>query len=245
MEMIANRFKAALKAGERQIGLWCTIPDNGVVEMLAACGYDWLLIDTEHSAMGAVETMPLMQAAAPYPVSAVVRPGWNDPVEIKKLMDCGAQSLLIPYVAATRYPPEGIRGVAGTTRASRFGLIPDYVRRAAEETCVLVQAETAEALEELDAIAAVEGVDGVFIGPADLAASMGHPGNPGHPDVTAAILDAIRRLSAAGMPAGILSLDQGLLRRAEEAGAQFIAVGLDLALLRDQARARRAEWAGG
>ena len=252
MELIENCFKAALKAGQRQIGLWCTIPDTGAVEMLAACGYDWLLIDTEHSPMSAVDTTPLMQAAAAYPVSTIVRPGWNDPVEIKKLLDCGAQSLLIPYVqnaeeaaaavAATRYPPEGIRGVAGTTRASRYGLIKGYTQTAAREICVLVQAETAEALGNLETIAAVDGVDGVFIGPADLAASMGYPGNPGHPDVTAAILDAMARLKAVGMPGGILSLDQNLLHKAEAAGAQFIAAWLDMAMLRDGALARRAEW---
>ncbi|MEX0340276.1 MAG: HpcH/HpaI aldolase/citrate lyase family protein [Arenibacterium sp.] len=252
MKLIANRLKAGLKAGQRQIGLWCTIPDTGVVEMLAACSYDWLLIDTEHAAMSAVDTTPLMQAAAAYPVSTVVRPGWNDPVEIKKILDCGAQSLLIPYVqnaeeaaaavAATRYPPEGIRGVAGTTRASRYGLIKGYTQTASQEICVLVQAETAEALGNLEAIAAVDGVDGVFIGPADLAASMGHTGNPGHPDVTAAILDAMARLKAMGVPGGILSLEPTLLRQAEAAGAQFIAVGLDMALLRDQALARRSDW---
>lgn len=252
MDLVPNRFKAALKAGQRQIGLWCTVPDSGVVEMLAACGYDWLLIDTEHSAMGAVDTLPLMQAAAAYPVSTILRPGWNDPVEIKKLLDCGAQTLLVPFVqnaeeaaaavAATRYPPAGIRGVAGTTRASRYGLIKGYSQNASQEICVLVQAETAEALANIDDIAAVDGVDGVFIGPSDLAASMGHPGNPGHPDVTAAILEAMARLKTLGMPGGILSLDQTLLRQAETAGAQFIAVGLDAALLRDQALARRAEW---
>lgn len=252
MDLIKNRFKAALKAGQRQIGLWCTIPDTNVVEMLAACGYDWLLIDTEHAAMSAVDTMPLMQTAAAYPVSTIVRPGWNDPVEIKKLLDCGAQSLLIPFVqnaeeaaaavAATRYPPQGIRGVAGTTRASRFGMIKGYAQNASQEICVLVQAETAQAVASIEEIAAVEGVDGVFIGPADLAASMGHTGNPGHPEVRALILDAIKRLSAKSCPVGILSLDKTLLQDAADAGAQFIAIGLDLALLRDQALAQRNDW---
>ena len=143
MDLPKNAFKAALKAGRKQIGMWVSIPDSGVVELLASCGYDWLLIDTEHSAMGAVDTLPLMQAAAPYPVSVVVRPGWNDAVEIKRLLDCGAQSLLIPYVqnageaaaavAATRYPPHGIRGMAGTTRATRYGAVKDYATRAYEE----------------------------------------------------------------------------------------------------------------
>jgi 4-hydroxy-2-oxoheptanedioate aldolase len=255
MDLPRNAFKAALKEGRRQIGLWVTIPDGGTVELLAGCGYDWLLIDTEHSPLDAVGVMPLLQAAAPYPVSAIVRPGWNDPVEIKKLLDIGAQSLLIPYVqtaeeaaaavAAVRYPPRGIRGVAGTTRATRYGAVKDYAARAHEETCLLVQVETAEALARIEEIAAVEGVDGIFIGPADLAASMGHAGNPGHPEVRAAVLDAVARIGAAGLPAGILSLDAGLLQAAAEAGAHFIAVDVDMALLRRGAMARAAEWGVG
>ncbi len=252
MDMPRNAFKAALKEGRTQIGMWVTIPDPGVVELLAGCGYDWLLLDTEHSAMDAVDTMRLMQAAAPYPVSTIVRPGWNNPVEIKKLLDCGAQTLLIPYVqnadeataavAAVRYPPKGIRGVAGTTRASRYGAIKDYATRADAEICLLVQVETSAALAEIEAIAAVDGVDGIFIGPADLAASMGHPGNPAHPEVRAAVLDAVRRIAAAGVPPGILSLDQGLLDDVAEAGGQFIAIDVDMALLRREAVKTRARW---
>ncbi len=252
MDMPRNAFKAALKEGRTQIGMWVTIPDPGVVELLAGCGYDWLLLDTEHSAMDAVDTMRLMQAAAPYPVSTIVRPGWNNPIEIKKLLDCGAQTLLIPYVqnadeataavAAVRYPPKGIRGVAGTTRASRYGAIKDYATRADAEICLLVQVETSAALAEIEAIAAVDGVDGIFIGPADLAASMGHPGNPAHPEVRAAVLDAVRRIAAAGVPPGILSLDQGLLDDVAEAGGQFIAIDVDMALLRREAVKARARW---
>ena len=190
MDLPKNAFKAALKAGQRQIGLWVTIPDSGLVEMLAGCGYDWLLLDNEHSAMSAVETLPLLQAAA-YRVTTVVRPGWNDAVEIKKLLDLGAQTLLVPYVqnaeearaavAAVRYPPAGMRGVAGLTRASRYGAVADYHRRTQDEICLLVQVETAEALRHIEDIAAVEGVDGIFIGPSDLAASMGYPGQSSHP----------------------------------------------------------------
>jgi 4-hydroxy-2-oxoheptanedioate aldolase len=252
MDLPKNAFKAAISAGRRQIGIWCTLPDANTAELLAGCGYDWMLFDTEHSPMGAVEVMPLLRTVAPYPVSAVVRPGWNDAVEIKKLLDCGAQTLLVPYVqtaeearaavAAVRYPPAGIRGVAGTTRASRFGAVQGYARQAAEEICLLVQVETREALSHLDAIAEVEGVDGVFLGPADLSASFGHLGEPSHPEVKAAILDAVRRLKARGVPAGILSVDQPLLREVAEAGASFIAVDLDIALLRRSALARAAEW---
>ncbi|MDO6729396.1 aldolase/citrate lyase family protein [Marinovum sp. 2_MG-2023] len=253
MNLPKNAFKAALKEGRRQIGIWNTIPNNGVVELLAGCGYDWILIDTEHSAMGPEDTVSLMQAASAYPVTTIVRPGWNNPVEIKKLLDCGAQSLLIPYVqnaeearaavAAVRYPPEGIRGVAGATRATRYGAVKDYAKHAHEEICLLVQCETQEALEQIEAIAAVEGVDGIFIGPADLAASMGYLGEPSHPEVKAAILDATRRIKAAGLPPGILSLDQPLLREAAEAGSQFIAVDVDGITLRQGAAARAAEWA--
>ncbi|WP_306046408.1 HpcH/HpaI aldolase/citrate lyase family protein [Nioella sp. MMSF_3534] len=252
MDLPKNAFKAALKAGRKQIGMWVSIPDSGVVELLAGCGYDWLLIDTEHSAMGAVDTMPLMQAAAPYPVSAVVRPGWNDAVEIKKLLDCGAQSLLIPYVqnaeeaaaavAATRYPPHGIRGMAGTTRATRYGAVKDYATRAHEEICLLVQVETAEALGQIEAIAAVEGVDGIFIGPADLAASMGYPGQGSHPEVKAAVVDAVKRITAAGLPAGFLSLDPVMLDAVNAAGGKFIAVDVDMVVLRREATAKAAAW---
>lgn len=252
MELPKNHFKAALKSGRRQIGFWVSIPDGGVVEMLAGCGFDWLLLDTEHSPMDAVSTMPLMQAAAPYPVSTVLRPGWNNPVEIKKMLDCGAQTLLIPYVqnaaeaaqavAAVRYPPVGIRGVAGSTRASRYGAVKDYIKHANDEICLLIQVETVEALSRIEEIAAVEGVDGIFVGPADLAASMGYPGEPSHPEVKAAILDALRRITRAGVPAGILSLDDALLDEAAQAGALFIAIGVDTVVLRRGAVAAVGRW---
>ena len=157
MDMPRNHFKAALKAGERQIGLWTALRDSAGIEMLAACGYDWLLIDNEHAPITAPETLSLMQAAAPYPVSTVVRPGWNDQVEIKRLLDAGAQTILVPYVqtpeeaeAAVRamhYPPRGVRGVAGATRASRYGAVTGYAQNASDEICLLVQVETADALE--------------------------------------------------------------------------------------------------
>ncbi|QDL94574.1 4-hydroxy-2-oxo-heptane-1,7-dioate aldolase (plasmid) [Paroceanicella profunda] len=252
MDLPKNAFKAALRAGHTQIGLWCTIPDPTVAEMLGATGYDWMLLDTEHSPMDVLGTLPLLRALAPAPVSAVVRPASLDVVEIKKALDCGARSLLIPYiqsaeearaaVAAVRYPPAGIRGVAGMTRASGYGTIAGYHRRAGEEICLLLQVETAEALGEIEAIAAVEGVDGIFVGPADLAASLGHPGETGHPEVKAAVLDAIRRISAAGLPPGVLTLDQAFAAEAVEAGARFVAVDLDLSLLQRGARARAAEW---
>lgn len=252
MDLPPNPFKAAIAARRRQIGLWCSIRDPLVVEMLAGTGYDWLMIDTEHAPMRAEDALPLLQAAAPYPTSCVVRPAWNDAVEIKRLLDVGAQTLLIPYVqsaeearaavAAIRYAPRGVRGAAGMTRASRFGAVADYARRASEALCLLVQVETREALGAIEEIAAVDGVDGVFVGPADLAASMGRPGEPSHPEVMAAVLDAVRRIEAAGRPAGFLSLDEEALAAVAEAGATFVAVAVDAALLREGAIARRAAW---
>lgn len=252
MDLPVNAFKAALRDRRRQIGFWSTIPDSGMVELLAGCGYDWLLLDTEHSPVEPTGTMRLMQAAAPYPVSAVVRPSWNDPVQIKKLLDCGARSLLVPYVqtaeearaavAAIRYPPTGIRGVSGCTRANGWGAIPDYARRAADELCLVVQVETTEAMEQIEEIAAVDGVDGVFIGPADLAASMGYPGEAARAEVREAVADGIRRVTAAGKPAGTLSGDAALLEAAAEAGAVFLAIGVDAAVLRKQVVTLRDGW---
>ena len=176
--------------------------------MLAGAGYDWILFDTEHSPGDPASVLAQLQAAAPYPVSAVVRPTTNDAALIKRYLDVGAQTLLIPYgqnadearaaVRAVTYPPDGIRGVSGWTRANRFGRVKDYARRAAEEICLLVQVETVEALGEIEAIASVDGVHGIFVGPSDLAASMGHAGQASHPEVVAAVEDAIRRIRAAG-----------------------------------------------
>jgi 4-hydroxy-2-oxoheptanedioate aldolase len=252
MDLPRNSFKAALRAGQKQIGIWCSIPGPGNAEAIASCGYDWMLIDTEHTVTDLPTVQAMLQAAAPYPTHVIVRPGWNDAVEIKRLLDAGAQTLLIPYVqsaeeaaravAAVRYPPHGMRGVAGMTRANRFGLVTDYTARANAETCLLVQVETAGTLPQIEAIAAVDGVDGIFIGPADLAASMGYPGQPGHPEVKAAVLDAIARIRATGKPAGILSLDPGLLAEAFAAGTLFTAVDIDMSILIRGARAMAADW---
>jgi 4-hydroxy-2-oxoheptanedioate aldolase len=241
MNLPENHFKRALREGRQQIGLWCSLPGSYAAEAVAGSGYDWLLFDTEHSPGDPLTVLAQLQAVAPYDVSAVVRPASNDTVLIKRFLDLGAQTLLIPYVqnaqearaavAAMRYPPEGVRGVSGLTRATRFGRIPGYGKRAAEELCLLVQVETREALDQLEAIAAVEGVDGVFIGPADLAASLGHVGDPGHPDVVAAVEDAVRRLRGAGKPAGILTPDAGFAKRCIEIGTIFTAVAIDAGIL--------------
>lgn len=241
MEHPKNRFKAGLQAGRQQIGLWCTLSSAYAAEAVAGAGFDWLLFDTEHSPSDLETVLGLLQAVGAYDVSAVVRPASNDTVLIKRFLDIGAQTLLIPYVqnadearaavAAVRYPPEGVRGVSGVTRASRFGRVADYAQNASREICLLVQVETVEALAEIEAIAAVDGVDGVFIGPADLAASMGRLGQPGHPDVQDAVADAVRRIRAVGKPAGTLIGDPALARRNIETGTTFTAVGVDAGLL--------------
>lgn len=241
MQLPINRFKQALRAGHQQIGLWCSLPGAYAAEAVAGSGFDWLLFDTEHSPGDVLTVLAQLQAVEPYPIAAVVRPASNDTVLIKRFLDIGAQTLLIPYVqnaeearsavAAMRYPPDGVRGVSGLTRATRFGRIPDYGRTAAEELCLLVQVETASALAQLEAIAAVDGVDGVFIGPADLAASLGHVGQASHPDVVAAVENAIGRLRAMGKPSGILTSDTAFAARCIERGTTFTAVGIDAGLL--------------
>ena len=189
MQLPANPFKAALRDGRRQIGLWLGLASPYSAELLAGAGFDWLLIDGEHAPNELNDVLLQLQAIAPYPSHPVVRAASNDPVRIKQLLDIGAQTLMLPMVqsaadaaqavAATRYPPRGIRGVGSAlARASRWNRVPDYLTRADSEICVLVQVETRRGLAELDAIATTDGVDGVFIGPADLAADMGHPGRP-------------------------------------------------------------------
>jgi 4-hydroxy-2-oxoheptanedioate aldolase len=248
MQIPRNLFKARLKAGEQQIGVWNCIGDSGVTELLAACGYDWIVIDTEHGPIEVRDALPMLQAVAGYPgASAVVRPAINDWVLIKRHLDQGAQTILVPYVQsreeaeaavrAMRYPPRGVRGVAGVTRATRFGEVEGYFTSAEDELCLLLQVETKAALESLEDIATVEGVDGIFIGPADLAASMGHPGDAGHPEVVAAIEDAIARLKAIGVPSGILTLDPAFARRCILCGTTFTAVAVDTVTLAKGARA--------
>ncbi|MEQ8347513.1 MAG: HpcH/HpaI aldolase/citrate lyase family protein [Sneathiellaceae bacterium] len=253
MTLPVNRFKARLGAGTPQIGIWNTIGGPVVPEILALCGFDWVLIDTEHSPMEVTDALRTLQVLAGHPaISPVVRPAWNDPVLIKRHLDQGAQTLLVPYVetpdearaavAAMRYPPAGMRGVAGLTRATGYGTVAGYAERAAGELCLIVQVETAPALDRIEEIAAVEGVDGVFIGPADLAASMGLPGGAGRPEVVAAILDGLARLKSAGRPSGLLTPDAGLARRYIDAGAAFVAVGVDAGLLVSAARQLRQQF---
>jgi 4-hydroxy-2-oxoheptanedioate aldolase len=241
MDMPANAFKHAIRAGRQQIGLWVALANPYSAEIVAGSGFDWLLFDGEHSPNDPPTMLPQLQAAAPYPVSAIVRPAWNDKVLIKRYLDIGVQSLLVPYVQspeeaaaaveAIRYPTRGVRGVAGSTRASRFGRIADYVKKAEAELCLLVQIESRQGLDHLDQIARTDGVDGVFIGPADLAAGLGHLGEIGHPEVQSAIKDAIGRIKGAGKPAGILATDEASARRYMEWGTTFTAVGVDAMIL--------------
>ncbi|MFT0545735.1 4-hydroxy-2-oxoheptanedioate aldolase [Allopusillimonas ginsengisoli] len=238
-----NTFKRALQNGEAQIGLWQGLASPYTAELCATVGYDWLLLDCEHVPNTIQTTLAQLQAVAAHQTAPVIRPAWNDPVELKRLLDIGAQNLLVPMVqnaaearaavASVHYPPKGIRGVGtALARAARWGGVSDYLARANEEICLLCQVETVDALGALDEILAVDGVDGVFIGPADLAASMGHIQNPGHPDVRAAIKDAILRIRQAGKAPGILQSDITQAKHYLDMGAQFVAVGVDAVLLR-------------
>jgi 4-hydroxy-2-oxoheptanedioate aldolase len=254
MDLPVNRFKQGLREGRQQIGLWNSIPGPVVAEAIATAGFDWVVIDTEHSLTDVPDTIVSMQAMAPYAVTPVVRAAWNDLVLIKRYLDLGAQTLLIPFVQsadearaaveAMRYAPRGMRGVAGMTRANLYGAVPDYMARVEDQLCLLVQVETALALSRIEDIAAVDGVDGLFIGPNDLAASMGFPGQMTHPEVQAAIEDAIRRITATGKAAGILTFDHAFARKCMDWGTRFTAVGMDLALMVHAARALATEFRG-
>jgi 4-hydroxy-2-oxoheptanedioate aldolase len=247
MDLPRNAFKHALAAGELQIGLWCSLCSNIAVDVLSDSGFDWLLLDSEHSPNETPAILSQLQAARGGTATPVVRPPWNDPVLIKRILDIGAQSVLLPYVqtaeearravAATRYPPVGIRGVTGAGRASRYGRVSGYIEKADDEMCVLVQVETRTAMDELEAIAAVEGVDGVFIGPADLSASFGYAGNWAGPEMQQVLKDAAIRLAAVGKPAGILTPNEAEAQRFIDWGYRFVAVGADLGLLRNAADA--------
>lgn len=246
-----NLFKQAMVDGQAQIGLWLGLADAYSAEIIAGTGYDWLLVDGEHAPNDVRTILHQLQAIAsashalpagvrpPHPIARV--PVGNTAL-IKQYLDIGAQTLLVPMVdtaeqaqqlvRATRYAPEGVRGMGSAlARSSRWQTYPQYVREANQQVCLLVQAETVEALKNLDAIAATPGVDGVFIGPADLSASMGHRGNPGHPDVQAAIHDGITRILRAGKAPGILATTEAQARQWLAAGALFVAVGVDTMLL--------------
>jgi 4-hydroxy-2-oxoheptanedioate aldolase len=250
--MPVNAFKAGLCAGRQQIGIWNTVPGPVVTEALACTGYDWVVVDTEHSVTDVPDTIGMMQALAAHGVSAVVRPATNDTVLIKRFLDLGAQTLMIPYVQtvaeaeaavrAMQYPPRGVRGVSGMTRANRYGGVPGYFEGAAAELCLIVQIETVAAVDRIAEIAAVEGVDALFIGPADLGMSMGRTGGMADPEVRAVVERAIRAIVASGKPAGILVTDPAMAQDCIGWGTTFTAVGVDLSLLVGAARQLRARF---
>lgn len=240
MQTPINTFKQALKNRAAQIGLWVSMIGTLGTEICAGAGFDWLLLDGEHTPNDLQSMLAQLQTIAGYDSQPVCRVPVGDTALIKQYLDLGVPSLLVPMVdtpeqaealvQACRYPPQGIRGMAGA-RASRWGRYPRYALEANDQICLLVQAETRLALSNLDAIAAIDGVDGVFIGPADLSASMGHVGNAAHPEVQAAIEDAIARIRKAGKAPGILTVDAAQARRYLELGALFVAVGLDTQIL--------------
>jgi len=245
--MNKNAFKQRLLGGDPMTGVWLGLASPYVAELAATAGFDWLLLDGEHAPNDLASLLGQLQAIAPYASAPVVRPPQGDTVLIKQYLDIGVQNLLIPMVetaeqaaevvAATRYPPEGVRGMGSVlARASRWGQVEDYLDRAGEEICLILQLESPGALANLEAIAAVEGVDGLFIGPADLSAAMGHRGNPGHPEVRAAIDDAIGRICAAGKAAGIITLDEAEARGYLEAGCGFVGLGVDALVLAEGLR---------
>lgn len=238
-----NPFRHLLKArGARApIGTWISSASPLVAEALGHAGFDWGVIDMEHAPADLMEVVHLLQAVGNTKMVPVVRVPWNEAVVVKRVLDAGAQTVMFPFVqsaveaahavAATRYPPEGVRGVAGSTRATRFGRVSGYATRAHEEICLLVQLETKDALQHLEAIAALDGIDGIFIGPADLHASLGHAGEIAHPQVWPLIEDAIGRIRAAGKAPGILMVDEKLAQRCIELGTLFTAVGSDVGIL--------------
>jgi 2-keto-3-deoxy-L-rhamnonate aldolase RhmA len=254
MELPRNEFKRSLAAGKPQIGIWSSLASNIGAEILADSGFDWILLDCEHSPNDVQSLLQQLQAVQGSAASAVVRPPWNDLVMIKRVLDLGPQSILVPYVQtveeaqravlATRYPPKGLRGVSGGSRSSRYGRVRDYLKKADDEICLLVQVETRESLERLDQIAAVEGVDGVFIGPSDLSASFGRIGEFGHPEVQAAIEDAAKRIRKAGKAPGILTTNEEEARRYLDWGFLFVAVGVDTGLLARNADALAKRFKG-
>jgi 4-hydroxy-2-oxoheptanedioate aldolase len=246
MISFVNAFKQALQERRRQTGLWMTTGSATMTEIAAGAGLDWLLVDMEHSPNDLIDVVDHLRAAVGKPAEVVIRVPWNEPVMVKRLLDQGARSLMFPFVqsveearaavAATRYPPQGIRGFAGTSRATDYGRRTNYAARAAEEICVIVQLETERALESASDIAAVEGIDGVFIGPNDLAANMGHLGNPGAAPVQASIRKALEAIVSAGKAAGLLNFNEAGAKADYEAGFHFIAVSGDASIMAREAQ---------
>jgi 4-hydroxy-2-oxoheptanedioate aldolase len=242
MDAMSNGFKAAIAARKPQIGLWLSLMNGYTAELCAGAGFDWFLIDAEHAPNTLENILHQLQAIAPYGVAPVVRPANRDPDTLKLLLDMGVQNFLIPLVesaeqakalvGAVRYPPRGYRGVGHVLgRASRWGRVGDYLKRADDEICLLVQIESRKGLDNLEAIAAVDDVDGLFVGPADLSASLGHTGDMAHPEAAAAIDGALNRIVAAGKPAGTITGGAANTKRLFARGCSFVAAGVDALLL--------------
>jgi 2-dehydro-3-deoxyglucarate aldolase len=243
---LPNQFRRQLIDRQRLIGLWASLVNPISTEVLGYAGFDWLLIDGEHAPNDFQTILTQLLALKDSPSAAVVRPQWNDPVLLKRLLDLGVYNFLIPFiesaeqaraaVAATRYPPRGIRGIAVAQRSNRYGYVPDYFQRVDDNICVLVQIESRLGVEAVDEIAGVDGVDGLFIGPSDLSASLGHFGNPRHPDVQQAMQRVLAVAAKHGKPVGILSAVDEDTQRYLDLGMTFVAVGMDLVLLRNASR---------
>lgn len=233
------------------MGTWIMSASPVVAEAIGHSGFDWAVVDMEHTPLDMMEVIHMLQALAGTRLAPVVRVPWNDTVTIKRVLDAGATTLLIPFVqnaeearaavAATRYPPEGRRGMAGMSRASRFGTDTTYLQTANQGICVIVQLETPQAVAELEAIAAVPGVDALFIGPADLSASMGHVGQLLHPEVLALTADAVRRSHAAGKPIGTVGGQVPVVQQYRAMGFDYLAIASDLSMVVRSAQAALAE----
>lgn len=248
-----NLLKMKLAAGDTLHGCWVGMADAYAAEIAATAGFDWLLIDGEHAPNDIRSLSRQLAAVMASGSLPLVRPVNDDPALIKQLLDIGAQSLLVPMVEskdqaqrivrATRYGPQGMRGVgASLARASGFGAIPDYVTTANAQICLILQVESRAGLAALDEILMLDGVDGVFVGPADLAADMGRPGDAGHPEVRGAVLGALRRTRAAGKAAGVLATDPAFIQDCRAAGANFIGVGVDVAVFAGALRSLAARY---
>lgn len=242
-----NRFREALLARKRLIGCWCALGSPITTEILGLAGFDWILLDSEHAPNDVLSLIPQLMALKDSPSAPVVRPAWNDTVLIKRLLDAGFHNFLIPFVqsaeeakaavAATRYPPAGVRGVSVAQRNNRYGTVVDYMKIVNDNIAVVVQIENRAGVEAAAAIAAIDGVDGLFVGPSDLAAALGHLGNPNHPEVQAAMAEVFAAAAAAGKTSGILAPVEADARRYLEQGVNFVAVGSDLGAFRGATQA--------
>lgn len=249
---VPNSFRTDLIAKKRLIGCWCSLANPISTEVLGLAGFDWLLLDAEHSPNDVLSLIPQLMALKDSVSAPVVRPPWNEPVILKRLLDAGFYNFLVPFVesaeqaraavAATRYPPEGIRGISVSQRNNKYGTVPNYFATINQNISVIVQIESRAGVDAVDEIAKVDGVDGVLVGPGDLSAAFGHLGNPGHADVQKVIKHLFDRIYASGKAAGTLAPAEADARRYMEWGATFVAVGSDLGVFRNATQALRDKY---